>query len=149
MWILPPLLPHTRVRAGGYLPSPHGAVCCCATAAISGFRCRERPRDHSSAAFMRSSPWLHGVAVTLFTDTFFQEPSSNSCTCSCLSQHRYMFIVPVPRGLAHNKPTSVWLVNGWRHISVSTWEPPPVVLFILDRHCCRVPRAQAIITKSL
>ena len=41
-----------------------------------------------------------------------------------------------------NKPTSVWLVNGWRHTFVSTWEPPPVVLFILDRRCCRAPRAQ-------
>ena len=29
VWTQPPHLPHTRVRAGGYLPSSHGAACCC------------------------------------------------------------------------------------------------------------------------
>ena len=47
------------------------------------------------------------------------------------------------------KPTSAWLVDGWRHISVSTREPPTSSCFVvLDRCCHRAPRAQETLSTT-
>ena len=42
------------------------------------------------------------------------------------------------------KPTSAWLVDGWRHTFVSTWEPPTSSCFVvLDRCCHRAPKGSS------
>ena len=47
------------------------------------------------------------------------------------------------------KPTSAWLVDGWRHTFVSTWEPPTSSCFVvLDRCCHRAPRAQETLSTT-
>ena len=48
------------------------------------------------------------------------------------------------------KTIFVWLVNGCCHISVNTWDPLTSSCFVvLDRCCCRAPRAQETLAKHV
>ena len=79
-----------------------------------------------------SAPWLKfSLVCALF------------CAIVWLKHTKSATFLAVALHLMVQKPTSVWLVNGWRHISVSTREPPTSSCFVvLDRCCHRAPRAQ-------
>ena len=65
-------------------------------------------------------------------------------------KHKRRYVPGCGCALSGNKPTSVWLVYGCCHISVNTWDPLTSSCFVvLDRCCCRAPRAQETLAKHV
>ena len=86
-----------------------------------------------------SAPWLKfSLVCALF------------CAIVWLKHTKSAKFLAVALHLMVQKPTSAWLVDGWRHTFVSTREPPTSSCFVvLDRCCHRAPKAQETLAKHV